>query len=175
MRPPRIALGLLVLWCAAHAAPLGAQAPDAPRPPVPLPAVTLPPALDRVLRDYERAWRARDAAALASIFASDGFVLPNGRPAVRGRAAIRAEYAGAGGPLVLRALHYAVDDTVGYIVGTFATDDAAPPQGKFVLALRRAPRGEWQIAADIDNTDRRPKPRPAALDGAPPPPPTGPR
>ena len=155
--------------------PLRAQLPDVvPRRPaqvatVVLPPVVLPPALDRVLRDYERAWRERDAAALASIFASDGFVLPNGRPPVRGRAAIRAEYASAGGPLALRALHYAVDDTVGFIVGTFAPGDGAPPQGKFVLALRRAPRGAWQIAADIDNTDRRPQPRPAAPGGAAPP------
>jgi len=42
--------------------------------------VALPPQLDRVLRDYERAWRAGDAAALASLFAEDGFLLQNNRP-----------------------------------------------------------------------------------------------
>jgi hypothetical protein len=64
--------------------------------PAALPSVALPPELDRVLRDYERAWRARDAAALAELFAENGFVMSNGSPPVRGRAAIRAKYANSG-------------------------------------------------------------------------------
>ena len=36
---------------------LGAQAPNPP-----LPSIALPPELERVLRDYERAWAAGDAA-----------------------------------------------------------------------------------------------------------------
>lgn len=43
----------------------------------PLPSVNLPPALDRVLRDYERAWQARDAAGLAALFTEDGMTLSN--------------------------------------------------------------------------------------------------
>jgi uncharacterized protein (TIGR02246 family) len=50
--------------------------------------MTLPPALERVLRDYETAWAARDAHGLAQLFAEDGFVLPNGGVPVRGRPAI---------------------------------------------------------------------------------------
>lgn len=45
-----------------------------------LPTVTLPAELDRVLRDYERSWRARDPKGLASLFTTDGFVLSGGRP-----------------------------------------------------------------------------------------------
>src|SRR4030088_310466 len=45
-----------------------------------LPSVTPLVLLDRVLRDYEQAWRALDPAALAMLFAEDGFVLANGRP-----------------------------------------------------------------------------------------------
>jgi Domain of unknown function (DUF4440) len=81
--------------------------------PAPLPSVKLPPALDRVLRDYERAWQARDPGGLAELFAEDGFVLAGGRPAVRGRDAIRAAYAGAGGPLALRAFGYAAEGSIG--------------------------------------------------------------
>jgi hypothetical protein len=44
--------------------------------PAGLPSVTLPPELDRVLRDYETAWTAKDAARLAKLFAEDGYVLP---------------------------------------------------------------------------------------------------
>jgi len=129
-----------------------AQAPPAP---APLPSVTLPQELDRVLREYERAWQAGDAAALAQLFTEDGFVLSNGKPPVRGHEAIRIAYQIAGGPLRLRALGYAVQDTVGYIVGAYGYGSDGGDTGKFILALRR-PRGSpWLIAADIDNTNRR--------------------
>ncbi|MGZ8468841.1 MAG: YybH family protein [Gemmatirosa sp.] len=122
----------------------------------PLPSVTLPPELDRVLRDYERAWTARDADGLAALFADDGFVLANGAAPRRGRTAIAEGYRGSGGPLALRALSYATADTVGWIIGAFARAPGEPDGGKFVLALRRAAAGQpWRIAADIDNPIRR--------------------
>ena len=120
-----------------------------------LPSVTLPPALDRVLRDYERAWMARDAQALAALFTTDGFVLRPGHPPVRGRDEIARAYAGAGGPLALRAMGYAVGDTVGYIIGGFAGRAGDPDAGKFVLAVRRDASGRWLIAADMDNGNSR--------------------
>ena len=125
--------------------------------PTQLPSVTLLAELDRVLRDYERAWAAGDPAALANLFTEDGFVLSNGNTPVRGHLAIRERYANAGGALRLRALGYATDDTVGYIVGAYGYGDepGSPDNGKFVLALRRAANGHWLIAADIDNTNRR--------------------
>ncbi|MEJ7812351.1 MAG: DUF4440 domain-containing protein [Gemmatimonadaceae bacterium] len=129
-----------------------------------LPSVTLPPALDRVLRDYERSWQARDAAALAALFTEDGMTLSSGRAALRGRDAVQRGYAGNGGPLSLRATAYAVDDTVGYIIGGYAERTGLPDIGKFVLALRRAPGGPWRIAADIDNANGPPRPRPPAPD-----------
>lgn len=120
----------------------------------PLPSVALPPELDRVLRDYERQWQARDAAGLAALFLPDGFVLQSGRPPVRGHAAITEAYRGAGGPLALRALAYAVADTVGYIIGGYATAPGQEDGGKFILALRRERGGPWRIAADMDNSNR---------------------
>ena len=119
-----------------------------------LPSVNLPPALDRVLRDYERAWQAKDAAGLAALFTEDGFVLSNGKPPVRGRDAIRVAYANSGGPLALRALAHATDGNVGYIIGAFGPTKDEPDSGKFNLALRRV-KGEWLIAADMDNSNRR--------------------
>jgi ketosteroid isomerase-like protein len=149
---------LLVAYLLA-AAPARAQTPSpAPQ----LPSVTLPAELERVLRDYERAWQAKDPAALASLFTEDGFVLPNGKPPVRGRAAIRGAYQEAGGALKLRALAYAVADSVGYIIGAYTWGDepATGDSGKFILALRRASGGPWLVAADIDNMSRRPRPGP---------------
>jgi hypothetical protein len=120
--------------------------------PAPLPSVTLPPELDRVLRDYERHWKASDGAALSALFTEDGFINRNGW--IRGREAIRQAYARSGGDLRLRAVGYAAGDTVGYIVGGYRYGEAASDGGKFILTLRRAPRGEWKIAAALDAANR---------------------
>ena len=116
---------------------------------------TLPPELDRVLRDYESAWRKGDGAALASLFAEDGFVLPNGAPPVRGRDSIRQYYKGPGGPLVLRSLAFATDGPVGYIIGGFAREEGQPDVGKFTLTLRKNSDGRWLIMSDMDNGNGR--------------------
>jgi ketosteroid isomerase-like protein len=146
-------LGILI--AAALPAVAQAQSTPATEQAAPLPSVTLPPTLDRVLRDYEVAWRARDAAGLARLFTEDGFVLSGGRPPVRGRAAVQARYTGAGGPLHLRAVAYAVSDTVGYIIGTYGATPESINDGKFTLTLRRASDGRWLIASDMDNPNRR--------------------
>ena len=67
-----------------RAAPISGQAPAATATATPpLPSITLPPALDRVLRDYERAWRARNADSLAALFTQDGFTLSSKTHATR--------------------------------------------------------------------------------------------
>jgi ketosteroid isomerase-like protein len=142
------ALVLVIAFGGMLAAPVAAQQPTGI---APLPTVALPPALDRVLRDYERAWGARDAEALAGLFTDDGFVLRPGDAPIRGRSAVEEAYRGAGGPLALRALGYAAADSVAYIVGAFARDRTEPDIGKFVLALRLGEAGRWLIAADMDN------------------------
>jgi ketosteroid isomerase-like protein len=136
-------------------APASAQQPteaDAP-------SVTLPPALARVLTDYEAAWQKRDAPSLAALFAKDGFVLPSGHAPVRGRAAIETYYTGRGGPLSLRAFAYAVDGTVGYILGGYTSEKGRPDLGKFTLTLRKSAGSRWLIVSDMDNPNRRPTPR----------------
>lgn len=122
-------------------------------PPAPLPSIALPPELDRVLRDYERGWRAGDEKALAELFTEDGFV-PTGGGWVRGRDRIRRTYQDSKGDLQLRAVAYAAGDSVGYIVGAYGYAEDPQDRGKFVLALRRTPDGPWLIAADIDQSNR---------------------
>ena len=125
-----------------------------------LPEVALPPELDRVLRDFERAWRADDVVGLASLFAEDGFVLQSNRPPARGRAAIQATYEGqAGGPLRLRAFAFASGDTAAYIIGGYSYGSTPGDIGKFTLTFRRA-RGEpWLIFSDMDNSNAKPRPQ----------------
>lgn len=121
----------------------------------PVPSATLPPDLARVLTDYEAAWRAHDAAALAQLFAEDGFVLSPGSPPVRGRPAIQKHYAGAGGGLFLRAFAYGVDGKRGYIVGGFSHRAGAADGGKFTLTLVLGRDGRWLIFSDMDNGNER--------------------
>lgn len=151
---------LLSLAGALLAVDLSAQSAASPTPASspPLPSITLPAALDRVLRDYEAAWRRGDAAALAALFAEDGFVLQSGRAPVRGRAAIRATYSGQGSaPLQLRALAASVADTVGYIIGAYGYGEPRGDVGKFTLTLRRRAGGPWLIFSDMDNPSLPPR------------------
>jgi ketosteroid isomerase-like protein len=128
--------------------------------PTPIPSVSLPPDLDRVLRDYEKAWAARDATGLAALFAEDGFVLQGGKPPVRGRAAIRAAYEGHGGPLSLRALAFGAEGGTGFILGGYAGKAGDADDGKFTLTLRKGTDGRWMIFSDMDNGNRPPKKQP---------------
>lgn len=118
-------------------------------------SVTLPAELARVLTDYEAGWKAGDAAALASLFAEDGFVLAGGRAPVKGRAAIQKLYTHPGAPLSLRAIAYATHGDVGYIIGGFSRKPDTPDEGKFTLTLRKAGDGRWLIMSDMDNSNRR--------------------
>jgi ketosteroid isomerase-like protein len=120
------------------------------------PRVTLPAPLARVLADYEAAWRNQDAAALAALFAEDGFVLANVVPPVRGRLQIQKHYAGQGGPLALRALAFAAEGSVACIIGGFASQKGEPDIGKFTLSLRKGGEGRWLIMSDMDNGNSRP-------------------
>ena len=151
------AIGLLLVAALA----LPARAQTALTPSDSLPTVQLPAELDRVLRDYERLWKAGDAAALVMLFTEDGFVMQPGKPPVRGQEAMKRVYTGqGGGALKLRALAFAQSDTVGYIIGAYGYGDAPGDMGKFTLTLRRQRGGKWLIASDMDNGSRPPGPRP---------------
>jgi ketosteroid isomerase-like protein len=149
-----------LLFCvSALLAPVHAQTPTPSEAP-PLQSITLPPEVDRVLRDYERAWRSGDATAVAALFADDGYLLQSGRNPIRGRAAIANAYKGqAGGPLRLRAFAYATSDTTGYILGAYGYGEGSdvPDQGKYTVTLRRNRGGPWQLFSDMDNGNRPPR------------------
>ena len=156
----RYILGAVVLGLMLAATPLHGQSTPEPAMTAELPEIALPAELDRVLRDYEHAWRAGDATALASLFTEDGFMLQSNRPPVHGRSAIQAAYEGqAGGPLRLRALAFTAGDTLGYIIGTYGYGNAPSEIGKFTLTLHRAPGEPWLIFSDMDNLNMTPKSR----------------
>lgn len=156
-------LAIAALSLMLMAGPVSAQIPPEPATGTELSDSALPTDLDRVLRDYERAWRAGDAKAIASLFTEDGVLLQNYRPPIRGRAAIQAVYDGEqGSPLRLRALAHASGDTVGYIVGGYRYGDAQHDIGKFTITLQRLPGKPWLISSDMDSMNAPPEPRPVA-------------
>ena len=100
------------------------------------PLVELPAERDHVLRDYETAWAAGDADALAALFTEDGFQLRPRRAPVMGRAAFREAYAGAGGPLVLRAYAFAIGESVAHVIGGFAPTASDDQEVRAVAGAR---------------------------------------
>ena len=119
------------------------------------PGIQMPADLTRVLTDYEEAWSSRNAGALSRLFAEDGFVLPGGFQPVRGRAEIERFYTGKGGPLSLRAIAFAAEGKVGYIIGGYTSKKGEPDAGKFTLTLRKGTDGKWLIMSDMDNSNQR--------------------
>lgn len=138
----------------AVAVPAAAQAPSDSALAKQLPSIELPADLARVLTDYEAAYR-KNGAAVAELFVEDGFVLTGGRPPIRGRAAIAEFYGRMLGPLALRAIAYAAEGSVGYIIGAYTMERGAPDAGKFTLTLRKGQDGRWMIVSDMDNPNRR--------------------
>lgn len=120
------------------------------------PSVALPPELARVLTDYEDGWTKGDEEGLANLFVEDGYVLTIGKPPIKGRAAIRKHYESDGMPLALRAIAFAAEGNVGYIIGGYARTKGEPDAGKFTLTLRKA-NGRWMIVSDMDNPNTRPR------------------
>ncbi len=152
MRMIRFVVAVTVLIVGAEARAQTPQAaPDAQTPAV----ISLPPAFDRVLRDYEAAWRDGDGPRLAALFTEDGFAVQSGSPIRRGRTEIAAGLTKPGGTLQLSAYAYSSSGNVGYIVGGFRYPTSVGAGGRFVLALRSGPDGRWLIAADLDNTGPR--------------------
>jgi hypothetical protein len=72
---PRLAGFVVALTVVIAGAQAGAQTPQAPPDTQMPPVISLPPAFDRVLRDYEAAWRDGDGPRLAALFTEDGFAV----------------------------------------------------------------------------------------------------
>jgi len=149
---PRLAGCVVALTVVIAVAQAGAQTRQAPPDTQTPSAISLPPAFDRVLRDYEAAWRDGDGPRLAALFTEDGFAVQSGSPLRRGRAAIAGGLSKPGGTLQLTAYAYASSGNVGYIVGGYRYPTTVGAGGRFVLALRGGPDGRWLIAADLDNS-----------------------
>ncbi|MEM9224416.1 MAG: DUF4440 domain-containing protein [Pseudomonadota bacterium] len=108
---------------------------------------------------YNDAFNRGDATACAALFSEDIALLPPGEPMIRGRKAFEEAYrariaSNTGGTHTNELVEYAVDGDLAYEIGTFAVEDANPPErGKFVNILRRQADGTWAVTVSIFNGD----------------------
>jgi uncharacterized protein len=113
--------------------------------------IELPPALDRVLKDFEQYWHGRDQAALAALFTEQG-IMQFGDAWRRGRPAIRTALLDSkGADLRLWAQAFGTSDSLAYIVGSYGhrTHPNFADIGRLHLSLRLERDGIWRIAAAV--------------------------
>ena len=108
---------------------------------------------------FRTAFNAQDAAGVASVFGSDGKLLPPNKPMVTGAENIRTYWQGAFNAGVSHIEKTPIDITVSgdlavetssYVV-TFKDQQIV---GKDTLVWRRGPKNVWSIASDIWNNDK---------------------
>ncbi len=113
----------------------------------------------KAMRDvWQAAFDARDAAALAAIYAEDGVLMPPNSDTLIGRPAIEAYWAdfqasGIGGEIKDTDVYAYGDD--GYTVGAYTTSDAGGAtidKGKYIVIWRHVD-GKWQNLYDIWNSN----------------------
>jgi uncharacterized protein (TIGR02246 family) len=116
--------------------------------------------IKQVAREMEAAFRTKDAAKLASMYANDAVLMPPNQEMVKGRAAIEAWFREPMGRLASVKITPARTNVSGdkpYEVGTFetiaeGTTAASPMTFKYVLIFKRV-RGKWLVAFDIWNSN----------------------
>lgn len=125
--------------------------------------------------DWEKAYNAGDAKAVAALYTEDALLLPPGAPGVHGRAAILAFFTrdiaqskAAGAVFVVnRKTDVGVSGSMGWESGTYTVmvKGAVVDSGKF-LSVSRKENGKWLYLRDTWNSDA--ASAPAAPAGVPP-------
>jgi uncharacterized protein (TIGR02246 family) len=123
---------------------------------------------ERAIRGHVDRWlqlvKAKDAAAIAELYAEDGAVMPPNAPIGKGRSAIQQTWAsmmqtpGFGLTFVPEQIIVSSSGDMALDRGTYGLTFAADgttqtDTGKYVVVWRKIGR-EWKVAADIFNSDR---------------------
>ncbi len=164
MRPTLARYALLAcLFVLVTAAKGQASYSTASAPAVQNPAANSPEALIDALRDqFNSAYNAGDAAALAALFAEDAVLMPPGAPAVVGRSAIQARYAAQFAKLqsifALNPGEIRVSGNLAWLRGDYLRVDTALAggpsttiTGMYLMTFRRQ-TSDWKITTDSWNT-----------------------
>lgn len=118
-------------------------------------------AIDAGNGTFLTAYKAGDAAKLASVYAKDAAVLPPGADRMNGRDAVQKFWQGAMDAgirnVTLKSLEVAGRGNFAYETGEFALDAPAKDgklvhtTGKYLVVWKRTGDGKWQIFRDIWN------------------------
>ena len=133
-------------------------------------------ALQAADKNWEKAYAAGNADAVASLYDEQAVLLPPGAPAAKGRAAIKAffvkdtaESQKAGVAFILGPNPTGgVSGDMGWQSGTYVVKDKAGKQveaGKY-LSVSRKKDGKWLYVRDTWNADDAPVPAPAPAPAA---------
>lgn len=114
-------------------------------------------AIEQIDSAYEQALQAGDPAAIVALHADEAVVLPDQAPALRGKAAIEAEFAtryAESAPVTLSTEEIVVSESgdLAYVIGSSSDPDES---GKYLTVLRKTADG-WKIVADMWNQDQPP-------------------
>jgi uncharacterized protein (TIGR02246 family) len=121
-------------------------------------------AIKRLAADWRAGWLAGDADALLTLYANHPVLMPQGRSAIHGKAAIRALYRAVLGEVQIKSKgalrEVEASGDWGYFWSTYslrampkAGGDTVRSKGKSVFIVRRQRDGAWKIARLIDNSD----------------------
>lgn len=122
-------------------------------------------AIRRLAAAWRAGWLAGEADALVSLYAEAPVLMPQGQPAVWGKAAIRKLYRAVFAEVVItsrgRLREVEVSGDWGYFWSTY-TLTARPKaggrpyrsRGKSVFIVKRQRTGAWKITRLMDNSDQ---------------------
>lgn len=113
---------------------------------------------DEIRQKWMAAGNAKDAAAIAALYAEDAMVMPPNAAAVKGRAAIQAFWKGMvdqlGSKVTLTKVSGWQGGDTGYEAGTFAAMmGGVNDSGKYLISFKKGADGKWLITNDIFNSD----------------------
>ena len=113
-------------------------------------------AVESAAAGWEQAYNDKNADAVAAIYAEDAQLLPQGAPAVNGRAAIREHYANeiatAWAKISVVSDANGVAGDWAWRSGTWSVETAPPVSGKYLDVWHRTAEG-WRLYRDIFNLD----------------------
>jgi uncharacterized protein (TIGR02246 family) len=122
-------------------------------------------AIESLTAEWETAFNAGDAAAVAEVYAEDATLMPDGRDIVTGRDAIRQFWSGAmaeapeGVVADLETLEVRGAGNLAYEIGRYTdrAGDEVVERGKYLVVWKQQADGTWKIVADIWNRNESPE------------------
>ncbi|HYV99394.1 MAG TPA: nuclear transport factor 2 family protein [Gemmatimonadaceae bacterium] len=133
-------------------------------------------AIATVRNNYMAAFKAGDAAKMASLYTSDAIGMTAGQPSTTDAQGLQAGSKGmldmmSGQEMVLTPTKTEVSGDMAYDAGTYHLTanmkggGAMTEDGRYLVVLKRQTDGSWKLAADMNNLPTQPAPMPMTEPG----------